>query len=136
MTHQEKENGGKGEDILVSPMNNAFLRATMSVVCSQNESATVSSLGCSLLGTLRVLSVACRQCDIGTVLLLKIQSLLVVLQLRHAEVQSQCKEHKERLQKLQSTYYMLKTACEKRMSDLSRIDRALEESVNQRCPSC
>ncbi|KAL3161007.1 hypothetical protein ABBQ38_009393 [Trebouxia sp. C0009 RCD-2024] len=68
MTHQEKENGGKGEDIL----------------------------------------------------------------LRHAEVQSQCKEHKERLLKLQSTYYMLKTACEKRMFDLHRIDRALEESVNTR----
>ena len=59
----------------------------------------------------------------------------MLLQLRHAEVQSQCKEHKERLQKLQSTYYMLKTACEKRMSDLNRIDRALEESVNTRCSS-
>lgn len=67
---------------------------------------------------------------------LKSQSLAVMLQLRHAEVQSQCKEHKERLQQLQRTYYMLKTACEKRMSDLSRIDRALEESVNQRSSSC
>ena len=55
------------------------------------------------------------------------------LQLKHAEVQSQCKEHKDRLQKLQNTYYMLKAACEKRMSDLNRIDRALEESVNTRC---
>lgn len=69
-------------------------------------------------------------------LFLTIKGWLVGLQLRHAEVQSQCKEHKERLQKLQSTYFMLKTACEKRMSDLQRIDRALEESVNQRFSSC
>ncbi|DBA94579.1 TPA: hypothetical protein ACH3X1_002162 [Trebouxia sp. C0004] len=68
MTHQEKENGGKGEDIL----------------------------------------------------------------LKHAEVQSQCKEHKDRLQRLQKTYYLLRSACDKRMSDLHRIDRALEESVNAR----
>ncbi|KAA6429283.1 MAG: structural maintenance of chromosomes 6 [Trebouxia sp. A1-2] len=51
MTHQEKENGGKGEDIL----------------------------------------------------------------LKHAEVQSQCKEHKDRLQRLQNTYYLLRTACDKRI---------------------
>ena len=54
------------------------------------------------------------------------------MQLKHAEIQSQCKEHRDRLQRLQNTYYMLNTACEKRMSDLSRIDRALEESVNIR----
>jgi len=54
------------------------------------------------------------------------------LQLKHAEVQSQCKEHKDRLQRLQNTYYLLRTACDKRMSDLHRIDRALEESVNAR----
>ena len=59
-----------------------------------------------------------------------------VLQLMHAEVQSQCKEHKDRLQKLQNTYHMLRTACDKRMSDLNRIDRALEESVNSRCTAC
>lgn len=55
------------------------------------------------------------------------------MQLKHAEVQSQCKEHKDRLQRLQNTYYLLKTACDKRMSDLHRIDQALEESVNTRC---
>ena len=54
------------------------------------------------------------------------------MQLKHAEVQSQCKEHKGRLQRLQNTYYLLKTACDKRMSDLHRIDRSLEESVNAR----
>ena len=36
------------------------------------------------------------------------------------------------MQRLQNTYYLLNTACEKRMSDLSRIDKALEESVNLR----
>lgn len=54
------------------------------------------------------------------------------LQLKHAEVQSQCKEHKGRLQRLQNTYFLLRTACDKRMSDLHRIDRSLEESVNAR----
>lgn len=61
---------------------------------------------------------------------------VLCLQLMHSEVQSQCKEHKERLQKLQNTYHMLRTACDKRMSDLSRIDRALEQSVNTRCTAC
>ena len=54
------------------------------------------------------------------------------MQLKHAEVQSQCKEHKGRLQRLQNTYFLLRTACDKRMSDLHRIDRSLEESVNAR----
>lgn len=54
------------------------------------------------------------------------------MQLRHAEYQSQCSQHKERLSRLHTTYYALKHACEKRMSDLQRIDRALEESVNAR----
>lgn len=61
--------------------------------------------------------------------------MLLHVQLKHAELQSQCKEHKDRLQRLQNTYYMLKTACDKRMSDLQRIDRALEESVNTRSVS-
>ena len=54
------------------------------------------------------------------------------VQLRHAEYQSQCSQHKERLGRLQTTYYALKAACEKRMTDLHRIDRALEQSVNAR----
>lgn len=54
-------------------------------------------------------------------------------QLRHAEYQSQCSQHKERLARLQTTYYALKTACEKRMTDLHRIDRALEQTVAARC---
>ena len=54
------------------------------------------------------------------------------LQLRHAEYQSQCSQHKDRLQRLQATYYALKAACDKRMSDLHRIDRALEQNVNIR----
>ena len=54
----------------------------------------------------------------------------VRVQLRHAEYQSQCSQHKDRLQRLQTTYYALKAACDKRLLDLHRIDRALEDQVN------
>lgn len=37
MTHQEKENGGKGEDILVSSSFSSFLTQSMPVLFSQNE---------------------------------------------------------------------------------------------------
>lgn len=59
-----------------------------------------------------------------------VKTLCVHVQLRHAEYQSQCSQHKDRLQRLQTTYYALKAACEKRLLDLHRIDRALEDQVN------
>lgn len=54
------------------------------------------------------------------------------MQLRHAEYQSQCSQHKERLARLHTTYHALKNACDKRVQDLHRIDRTLEQTVNAR----
>lgn len=45
MTHQEKENGGKGEDILVSSVVNSSPVQNLPVLFSQNES-TVSNKFC------------------------------------------------------------------------------------------